>query len=71
MVAADGRTVAALADVLAACGPVTAEREFRHRPTEPFDPETGQGNGHVQYSFCAHRAVVEAADVLRPPCHLR
>ncbi|WP_374100636.1 xanthine dehydrogenase subunit D [Streptomyces sp. 7-21] len=64
VVAADGRTVAALADVLAACGPVTAEREFRHRPTEPFDPETGQGNGHVQYSFCAHRAVVDVDTAL-------
>ncbi|QKV91975.1 xanthine dehydrogenase subunit D [Streptomyces sp. NA02950] len=39
--------------------PVELELEFRHRPTEPFDLETGQGFGHVQYSFCAHRAVVE------------
>ena len=28
-------------------------------PTEAFDPETGQGFGHVQYAFAAHRAVVE------------
>ncbi|MBL1099899.1 xanthine dehydrogenase subunit D [Streptomyces coffeae] len=39
--------------------PIDLELEFRHRPTEPFDLETGQGFGHVQYSFCAHRAVVE------------
>ena len=33
--------------------------EWRHRPTEPIDPETGQGNAHVQYAFSAHRAVVD------------
>ena len=38
---------------------VDVEPEWRHRPTEPFDLRTGQGNGHVQYSFAAHRAVVE------------
>ncbi|MDT0614837.1 xanthine dehydrogenase family protein molybdopterin-binding subunit [Streptomyces lancefieldiae] len=38
---------------------VEVEEEWRHRPTEPFDLRTGQGNGHVQYSFAAHRAVVE------------
>ena len=38
---------------------VEVELEWRHRPTEPFDLRTGQGNGHVQYSFAAHRAVVE------------
>ncbi|MGC0314997.1 xanthine dehydrogenase subunit D [Kitasatospora acidiphila] len=34
-------------------------REHHHRPTEAFHPETGQGFGHVQYSFCANRAVVD------------
>jgi xanthine dehydrogenase D subunit len=34
-------------------------REHHHRPTVPFDQETGQGFGHVQYTFCAHRAVVD------------
>ncbi|MFB7471827.1 xanthine dehydrogenase subunit D [Kitasatospora sp. NPDC056184] len=34
-------------------------REHHHRPTVPFDPETGQGFGHVQYTFCANRAVVD------------
>ncbi|MEU6642345.1 xanthine dehydrogenase subunit D [Saccharomonospora sp. NPDC046836] len=33
--------------------------EWRHRPTETLDPETGQGNAHVQYGFAAHRAVVD------------
>ncbi len=33
--------------------------EWRHRRTEPIDPETGQGFAHVQYAFAAHRAVVD------------
>ena len=33
--------------------------EWRHRPTCPVDPETGQGFAHVQYAFAAHRAVVD------------
>jgi CO/xanthine dehydrogenase Mo-binding subunit len=33
--------------------------EWRHRPTESLDPESGQGNAHVQYGFAAHRAVVD------------
>ncbi|MCM3660627.1 xanthine dehydrogenase subunit D [Georgenia satyanarayanai] len=32
---------------------------YRHRPTEPIDPETGQGNAHIAFAFCAHRAVVD------------
>ena len=55
---ADGEVLAGLAEVLGD-EPVEVELEFRHRPTEPFDPVTGQGRGHVQYSFCAHRAVVD------------
>ena len=38
---------------------VQATREFRHRPTQPLDPNTGQGDAHVQYAFAAHRAVVD------------
>ncbi|MFF0446735.1 xanthine dehydrogenase family protein molybdopterin-binding subunit [Streptomyces sp. NPDC004609] len=53
-----GEVLADLADVLGDEA-VDIEREWRHRPTEPFDRTTGQGNGHVQYSFAAHRAVVE------------
>jgi xanthine dehydrogenase D subunit len=32
--------------------------EWRHRPTQRIDAETGQGNAHAQYAFAAHRAVV-------------
>ncbi|MGV9251486.1 molybdopterin cofactor-binding domain-containing protein, partial [Streptomyces sp. NPDC003697] len=53
-----GEVLADLADVLEDEA-VEVEAQWRHRPTEPFDPRTGQGNGHVQYSFAAHRAVVE------------
>ncbi|MEW9515311.1 xanthine dehydrogenase family protein molybdopterin-binding subunit [Streptomyces tubercidicus] len=53
-----GEVLATLADVLEGEA-VDLELEWRHRPTEPLDLRTGQGNGHVQYSFAAHRAVVE------------
>ncbi|UQI47193.1 xanthine dehydrogenase subunit D [Streptomyces sp. HU2014] len=53
-----GEVLAGLAEVLEGEA-VDVEREWRHRPTEPFDLVTGQGDGHVQYSFAAHRAVVE------------
>lgn len=53
-----GEVVADLTDLLGDDA-IDIEKEFRHRPTEPFDLTTGQGFGHVQYSFCAHRAVVE------------
>ena len=33
--------------------------EWRHRPTHAVDPETGQGDAHVQFAFSAHRAVVD------------
>ncbi|MEV0603099.1 molybdopterin cofactor-binding domain-containing protein [Streptomyces sp. NPDC050315] len=58
-VVTDGGEV--LADIVDVLGEesVEADLEWRHRPTEAFDLETGQGNGHVQYSFAAHRAVVE------------
>src|SRR5450631_490410 len=50
--------VAAIADVL---GDRVVEEtaQWRHRPTEAIDPETGQGFAHVQYAFSAHRAVVD------------
>ncbi|GAA2648397.1 xanthine dehydrogenase family protein molybdopterin-binding subunit [Streptomyces vastus] len=53
-----GEVLADLADVLEDEA-VEVEEEWRHRPTQPFDRHTGQGFGHVQYSFAAHRAVVE------------
>jgi CO/xanthine dehydrogenase Mo-binding subunit len=39
--------------------PAEATVTWRHRPTEALDPQTGQGNAHVQYAFAAHRAVVD------------
>ncbi|MFI8859140.1 xanthine dehydrogenase subunit D [Streptomyces prasinus] len=53
-----GEVLADLVDVLGDEA-VEVEEEWRHRPTEPFDPLTGRGDGHVQYTFAAHRAVVE------------
>ncbi|GGR69127.1 oxidoreductase [Streptomyces humidus] len=53
-----GEVLAGLVDVLGDEA-VEVEAQWRHRPTEPFDLRTGQGDGHVQYSFAAHRAVVE------------
>jgi xanthine dehydrogenase D subunit len=32
---------------------------FRHRPTKPMDPITGQGDSHVQLALCVHRAIVD------------
>jgi xanthine dehydrogenase D subunit len=34
-------------------------REYRHRPTVPLDPLTGQGDSHTQLAFAAHRATVD------------
>ncbi|MFE1271095.1 xanthine dehydrogenase subunit D [Streptomyces sp. NPDC058758] len=53
-----GEALATIADVLED-QVVEIEEEWRHRPTQAFDLVTGQGNGHVQYAFAAHRAVVE------------
>ena len=39
--------------------PVEETVEWRHRPTSPLDPMTGQGDAHVQYAFAAHRAIVD------------
>jgi xanthine dehydrogenase D subunit len=57
IVAGSGEVVAGLVEVLDE--PVEETVEWRHRPTFPIDPETGQGNAHVQYAFSAHRAVVD------------
>ncbi|MFC4083799.1 xanthine dehydrogenase subunit D [Amycolatopsis samaneae] len=58
LTAADGAVLADLAELL---GDEVVEetREYHHRRTYPLDPETGQGNAHVQYGFSAHRAVVD------------
>jgi xanthine dehydrogenase D subunit len=58
VVSADGTVVMSLAEAL---GDEVVEetREHHHRPTQELDPDTGQGFAHVQYSFSAHRAVVD------------
>ena len=50
-----------LADIAAVLGDEVIEETvtWRHRPTQPIDPDTGQGSAHVQYAFAAHRAVVD------------
>jgi len=54
---AEGR-LGSIADLVG--GDVIEETvEWRHRPTYPVDPETGQGFAHVQYAYAAHRAVVD------------
>ncbi len=58
IVDADGVVVADLAEALGA-DVVEETREYHHRKTYPLDPETGQGDAHVQYGFSAHRAVVD------------
>jgi CO/xanthine dehydrogenase Mo-binding subunit len=58
VVSAGGEAVIALPELLGS-DIVEETVEWRHRPTQPVDPETGQGNAHVQYAFSAHRAVVD------------
>jgi len=58
IVAEGGEVVAGLAEVLGEDA-VEETVEWRHRPTQEIDPETGQGDAHVQYAFSAHRAVVD------------
>ena len=58
VIAESGEVIASLVDVLRD-DPVEETVQWRHRPTQQIDPETGQGNAHVQYAFSAHRAVVD------------
>ncbi len=53
-----GSPVATVADLLAG-EPLERTVTWRHRPTTTLDPETGQGDAHVQFAFAAHRAVVD------------
>ncbi|MFB4287140.1 xanthine dehydrogenase family protein molybdopterin-binding subunit [Nonomuraea sp. ATR24] len=46
-------------EALALFGPIEETREYRHRPTYPLDPATGQGDSHTQLALCVHRAVVD------------
>jgi xanthine dehydrogenase D subunit len=57
LVTKDGTRSVSLVDALDA-GPVEANREFHHPPTDPLD-EDGQGNAHWSLAFAAHRAVVD------------
>jgi CO/xanthine dehydrogenase Mo-binding subunit len=58
VVDASGAVLASLADVLGDSA-VEETVEWRHRPTHAIDPDTGQGDAHVQFAFSAHRAVVD------------
>ncbi len=55
---AEGERLVAVAELLGATA-VEETRTYRHRPTYPLDPETGQGDAHVAFAFAAHRAVVD------------
>jgi xanthine dehydrogenase D subunit len=50
--------IASLVDVLGD-SVIEETREFRHRPTFPLDPDSGQGDAHVAFAFAAHRAIVD------------
>ncbi|MGY1823450.1 xanthine dehydrogenase subunit D [Geodermatophilus sp. SYSU D00079] len=58
VVGPSGEVLAGLGDLL---GDDAVEEtvEWRHRPTHAVDPQTGQGDAHVQFAFSAHRAVVD------------
>jgi xanthine dehydrogenase D subunit len=58
VVTLEGEPVASVVDLLGE-GEIERTVEWRHRPTTGLDPETGQGNAHVQFAFAAHRAVVD------------
>ncbi|KIH96560.1 carbon monoxide dehydrogenase [Streptomonospora alba] len=58
VVSARHGVLAPLADVLGEAA-VEETRVFRHRPTRMLDPTTGQGDSHVQFGMCVHRAVVD------------
>ncbi|MEV4532860.1 xanthine dehydrogenase subunit D [Asanoa sp. NPDC049518] len=58
VVASDGSVVTSLVELLRE-GDVEETVQWRHKPTMPLDPVTGQGDAHVQYAFAAHRAVVD------------
>jgi CO/xanthine dehydrogenase Mo-binding subunit len=58
VVSAGGAVLADVADLLVD-GPIDETAVYRHRPTSPLDPVTGQGDAHVQYALAAHRATVD------------
>jgi xanthine dehydrogenase D subunit len=58
VVSASGAVLAEVADLLVE-GAIDETAVYRHRPTSPLHPVTGQGDAHVQYAFAAHRATVD------------
>ncbi|MEV4413265.1 xanthine dehydrogenase subunit D [Catellatospora sp. NPDC049609] len=58
VVGADGNVVAEIVELLADEA-IEETVQWRHRPTSALDPQTGQGDAHVQYAFAAHRATVD------------
>jgi xanthine dehydrogenase D subunit len=46
-------------EVLLAAAPIDETAVYRHRQTQPLDPETGQGDSIVAVGFAAHRAVCD------------
>jgi CO/xanthine dehydrogenase Mo-binding subunit len=58
---ANGAPDLSTVDLVAVLGDTVIEETavFRHRPTAPLDPTTGQGDSHVQLALCVHRAVVD------------
>jgi xanthine dehydrogenase D subunit len=59
VVTAAGDQLCDLAAVLTDIGPQEETYEYHHRTTYPLDPDTGQGDAHVQFAFAAHRATVD------------
>ena len=58
IVSREGGVLGAVEDVLGE-EVIEETREYRHRPTTPMDPVTGQGSSHTQLALCVHRAVVD------------
>ncbi|HMN98265.1 MAG TPA: molybdopterin-dependent oxidoreductase [Miltoncostaeaceae bacterium] len=57
--AACRRILARLAEAPLGDEPIEETAEYRHRPTQPLDPRTGQGDSIVALGFAAHRAVCD------------
>lgn len=55
---ATGKVLTTVADVLGS-DHIEETYEYHHRPTQPIDPENGQGDAHVAFAFAVHRAVVD------------
>ncbi|TDQ54449.1 molybdopterin cofactor-binding domain-containing protein [Actinorugispora endophytica] len=58
VVSASGDVLVPLAELLDG-SPVEETREYHHRATRMVDPVNGQGDSHVQFGMCVHRAVVD------------